>query len=634
MADDLLRTHSEHIERLNQLAGFPDTPPGGGGSGSTPGGGGGASQEQIDAAVAGHNSSELSHSDIRSAVADMQGQIPDPAQFATKAQGQKADSALQPAHNTNTTAHGDIRQAIAAVENAMEDIDTAGPVAAHNTSSSAHNDIRNAIAAKLSAEQLQTLLNSIYATQDDLAAQVAALELALQNVDVSGPISTHNTSSQSHSDIRTTISSLASEALYMEDVADALSTHNDDSTAHTDIRQALIDHNTAWRAVHNNRLVEFDLMLWRHQDAITEDEDRLDDLEATVEMLVDLAGHTHQFATEWSMDEVAHWHACIHPVCQERADYAPHISGEWIEDVAPQPGIPGTQHKECTVCGYVLETGEIPALLEPPGNGAGYGPHVGKPQVASKTITLSASKTLAQAIEEYNNFTEDPLETIFVMGNANTYLYMKMPSNLTLDIGKDRTVIFKGVAKATWISSQSRYTYGHSADLATSWHKLIVRGGNLICEYFALNSRAWPDQANAYPAMPEDIEDCALEVHNCTVTFKDLKSQFAAIPSNYTQYTPEKKAVSAHAHFHECLVNFTGVANSGVVNTVFEHSYGYRAYNSIINVDALGLVAQYLANAPTTAMFDLHDSSELHAPAASIGGRICLADATSVLDIV
>ena len=41
-----------------------------------------------------------------------------------------------------------------------------------------------------------------------------------------------------------------------------------------------------------------------------------------------------------------------------------HIYSDWIIDVEPQVGVPGSKHKECTECGMVLQTDEIPPLPE------------------------------------------------------------------------------------------------------------------------------------------------------------------------------------------------------------------------------------------------------------------------------
>ena len=47
--------------------------------------------------------------------------------------------------------------------------------------------------------------------------------------------------------------------------------------------------------------------------------------------------------------------------CGEK-ESAPHEAGDWILDQAAAYGVVGSHHKECTVCGYVMQTEEIPAL--------------------------------------------------------------------------------------------------------------------------------------------------------------------------------------------------------------------------------------------------------------------------------
>ena len=68
--------------------------------------------------------------------------------------------------------------------------------------------------------------------------------------------------------------------------------------------------------------------------------------------------HTHDHSTTWKSDENNHWHECE---CGDKADVASHTAGDWIIDTAVTATTEGTKHKECTVCGYVLENGTIPA---------------------------------------------------------------------------------------------------------------------------------------------------------------------------------------------------------------------------------------------------------------------------------
>ncbi len=49
-----------------------------------------------------------------------------------------------------------------------------------------------------------------------------------------------------------------------------------------------------------------------------------------------------------------------------------HTWGEWIEDLAPQIGVKGSRHRECSVC-HAIETEEIPALVDEGGEGGGNG---------------------------------------------------------------------------------------------------------------------------------------------------------------------------------------------------------------------------------------------------------------------
>ena len=67
----------------------------------------------------------------------------------------------------------------------------------------------------------------------------------------------------------------------------------------------------------------------------------------------------HDYDTKWSQDETHHWHVCKR--CQDIADLEEHTASSWITDKAATAKLDGEKHKECTVCGYLLETDTIPA---------------------------------------------------------------------------------------------------------------------------------------------------------------------------------------------------------------------------------------------------------------------------------
>ena len=67
----------------------------------------------------------------------------------------------------------------------------------------------------------------------------------------------------------------------------------------------------------------------------------------------------HDYDTEWSQDETHHWYVCKR--CQDVAELEEHTATGWITDKAATAKADGERHKECTVCGYILETDTIPA---------------------------------------------------------------------------------------------------------------------------------------------------------------------------------------------------------------------------------------------------------------------------------
>ena len=62
----------------------------------------------------------------------------------------------------------------------------------------------------------------------------------------------------------------------------------------------------------------------------------------------------------WHTDEKEHYHICQRNGCSEKVDAADHTSGDWIVDREATTAAEGSRHKECTVCGEVLETETIP----------------------------------------------------------------------------------------------------------------------------------------------------------------------------------------------------------------------------------------------------------------------------------
>lgn len=66
--------------------------------------------------------------------------------------------------------------------------------------------------------------------------------------------------------------------------------------------------------------------------------------------------HVHQFETEWKSDTASHWHVCS---CGEKADVEAHTAGEWIVDKEASAEEDGSKHKECIVCGTVMENETI-----------------------------------------------------------------------------------------------------------------------------------------------------------------------------------------------------------------------------------------------------------------------------------
>ena len=71
--------------------------------------------------------------------------------------------------------------------------------------------------------------------------------------------------------------------------------------------------------------------------------------------------HIHTFDSDWKFDAEYHWHECT-AGDGARSDEAAHTASDWIIDQPATETEAGSRHKECTVCGYAVETEVIPPL--------------------------------------------------------------------------------------------------------------------------------------------------------------------------------------------------------------------------------------------------------------------------------
>lgn len=88
-----------------------------------------------------------------------------------------------------------------------------------------------------------------------------------------------------------------------------------------------------------------------------------------------VAPHAHLWATAWTTNATHHWHECETAGCtvtdnSAKDGYGAHTAGDWIIDTNATASTNGSKHKECTACGYVMETAAIPATG---GTGGGGG---------------------------------------------------------------------------------------------------------------------------------------------------------------------------------------------------------------------------------------------------------------------
>lgn len=84
------------------------------------------------------------------------------------------------------------------------------------------------------------------------------------------------------------------------------------------------------------------------------------------------AEHEHEPETDWSHDEIGHWHECLAEDCpttenSKKDSYAGHEFGEWTVSVEATAEQAGSKYRDCAVCSY-RETEEIQKLppVDPP----------------------------------------------------------------------------------------------------------------------------------------------------------------------------------------------------------------------------------------------------------------------------
>ena len=169
------------------------------------------------------------------------------------------------------------------------------------------------------------------------------------------------------------------------------------------------------------------------------------------------APHTHSYGDTWNKAADKHWKSCA---CGEKSEEAAHTAGDWIVDVEATETTVGSKHKECTVCGYSMETSQIPAKgtpqtgkqEEPTPVPAEKGKVITDEQGSSYQVTKSDAKdgevTLTKPKSSVKGTVEVP-DTVTIDGitykvtaiEANAF---KNNKNITkVIIGKNVTVIGK-----------------------------------------------------------------------------------------------------------------------------------------------------------------------------------------------
>lgn len=126
-------------------------------------------------------------------------------------------------------------------------------------------------------------------------------------------------------------------------------------------------------------------------------------------------GHEHDYASVWSKDKTHHWHECTIEDCEEVSDKAEHTASDWIIDTQATHATDGTKHKECTECGYIMDTTTITATGLSIWNGT-----VGTVgNAVSGVIEINSAEELAGIASAVNNGTTYEGVTLKLMYNID-----------------------------------------------------------------------------------------------------------------------------------------------------------------------------------------------------------------------
>ncbi len=104
-------------------------------------------------------------------------------------------------------------------------------------------------------------------------------------------------------------------------------------------------------------------------------------------------GHECEFGETWINDKDSHWHECS---CGkiDADSKAAHTASDWIIDKEATKEEAGSKHKECTVCGYILEEAEIEK--KPSSSGGLSGGSSGGPSGGGSSNRGSAASSLPE----------------------------------------------------------------------------------------------------------------------------------------------------------------------------------------------------------------------------------------------
>ena len=154
--------------------------------------------------------------------------------------------------------------------------------------------------------------------------------------------------------------------------------------------------------------------------------------------------HTHDWSTVWYNNSDHHWRECRAQGCpiggdSEKEGYGAHTAGGWITDQAATSTQPGSRHRQCTTCGYVMVRETIPAT--------GGGSSSGGSSSGGSSSGGSSSGNVSTSTQKNPDGSTTTTKTDRNTGTVTTTTKRPDGSQIVVEAAKDGTVTTTEKAK-------------------------------------------------------------------------------------------------------------------------------------------------------------------------------------------